>query len=470
MNNKLLEYVFGIESQGSTPEERARTSTYQFVRSQDHLSLLKKTSTGHRLKACEALEIYGFDVLKEVHDYGSAILVCSEDEPAATLRIQREELGLSIHDVAKRTGLTDSQVNECENSANRSPIRSIEKLAAVLGLDDRLVSVIPGAKRDTNLAVRLKTIGQSTGLGPSAVLAFSEAAWVIRTQARLLNLLQIDRRLPTQFIPSANYGDVSYPVWKHGYYLANKTRELLGISADEPIVLRDVCERLGVPLLQAELPKRLAGATVSSLGQRGIVVNTAGYNQNVWVRRATIAHELGHLIWDPESSLQQVRVDNYDDLFSYSRDRSDFVEARANAFAVALLAPSDSVKQVFLSHSDSSVGLRSVMERFGISYSAAKYHVSNSLDRSINIDSLVVDDVEPTDEWQGREAYTDDFFPIKDTASLRRGEFAGLVVSAEDKGLISSDTACGYLQTTQERYNSSKTSIISLYSISEHPV
>lgn len=470
MNSKLLEYIFGIESQGSTPEERARTSTYQFVRSQDHLSLFKQTSTGHRLKACQALEAYGLDVLKEVHDYGSAILACSEDEPAATLRTQREELGLSIHDVAKRTGLTDSQVTECENSANRSPIRSIEKLAAVLGLDDRLVSVTPGAGRDTNLAVRLKTIGQSKGLGVSAVLAFSEAAWVIRTQARLLNLLQIDRKLPSQFAPSENYGNANYPVWQHGYYLANRTREVLGLSADEPIFLRNVCEKLGIPLLQAELPKGLAGATVSSFGQRGIVVNTAGYNQNVWVRRATIAHELGHLIWDPESSLQQVKVDDYDDLFSLSRDKPDFVEARANAFAVALLAPSDSVKQVFQSHSNACTGLRSVMERFGISYSAAKYHVWNSLNRAINIDSLVVDDIEPTDEWRGLEGYTDDFFPIDSTTSLRRGEFAGLVVSAEDKGLISSDTACGYLQTTQEQYNCSKANIISLYSISEDTV
>lgn len=469
MNSKLLEYVFGVESQGTTLNERARTSNYQFVRSQDHLSLFKPTSTGHRLKACEALDVYGFDILKEVHDYGSAILVCSEDEPAATLRMQREDLGLSVHDVAKRTGLTDSQVNECENSANRSPIRSIERLAAVLGLDDRLVSVTPGAGRDNNLAVRLKTIGQSTGLGVSAVLAFSEAAWVIRTQARLLDLLKIDKRLPSQFIPSANYGHANYPAWQHGYYLANKTREALGLSANEPIFLRDVCEKLGVPLLQAELPRRLAGATVASLGRRGIVVNTAGYNQNVWVRRATIAHELGHLIWDPDSSLQQVRVDDYDDLFSVN-ERPDFVEARANAFAVALLAPSDSVKKVFQSHSDVRVGLRSVMELFGISYSAAKYHVWNSLDRAIKIESLVVDDVEPTDEWRGQEAYTDDFFPIKSTASLRRGEFAGLVVSAEEKGLISSDTACGYLQTTPELYSRSKANIISLYSISEHPL
>ncbi len=456
-----------MTSQGSTPEERARTSPYQFVRSQDHLSLFKQSSTGHCLTALQALDAYGIDALQEVHDYGSAILACSQDEPAATLRAQREALGLSIHEVAKRIGLTDTQVEACENKANRSPIRFIEIIAIALGLDERLLSVSSGAGADETLAVRLKTLGQAPGLGASAVMVISEAAWVIRTQARLLQLLRIERSLSDQFVASDNYGTVDYPAWQHGYYLADKTRQILGVSKNEPInSLRLVCEEFGIPLLHAELPTRLAGATVSSVGLRGIVINTAGYNQNVWVQRATIAHELGHLLWDPESSLQQVRVDNYDELDSLSRDRPDFVEARANAFAIALLAPLEAVKQEFKKHRTVAIGLRSVMVKFGISYSAAKYHVWNSLDRTINLDGLIVDDTEPTDDWRGREAYTDDFFPFKDTSPLRRGEFAGIVVAAEMKALISMDTACRYLQTTQNSYINSKQTVADLFTIS----
>ena len=64
----------------------------------------------------------------------------------------------------------------------------------------------------------------------------------------------------------------------------------------------------------------------------------------MWIRRATLAHELGHLLYDPDSRLQNVCVDSYigsrKDPQTYE---SDFVEQRANAFAIAFLAPIDAV-------------------------------------------------------------------------------------------------------------------------------
>jgi len=39
-----------------------------------------------------------------------------------------------------------------------------------------------------------------------------------------------------------------------------------------------------------------------------------GWNRHVYVRRATIAHELGHLLHDVEEKLQDLHVDEYAEL------------------------------------------------------------------------------------------------------------------------------------------------------------
>jgi Zn-dependent peptidase ImmA (M78 family) len=467
MKIENFDYIFGENSTGETEVERARTSTNLYVRSQDHLAFWSPKSTGRILTAFQALEAFGVETLEEVLEHGSAIIACATDQPAATLRSQREALGISIADLAKRTGLGQADIQACEDQTKRSPIRSIERVASSLGLDDRLVSFYPGAGGDGALAVRLKSLG-SQSLNSNAVLALSEAAWVIRTQSRIERNLGNDQAIDARFRPSDMYGDASYPAWRHGYYLAKKTREILNLTDEEPInSLRDVCESLGIPLLHTELPRAHAGATVASDGARGIVVNTTGFNQNVWVQRATIAHELGHLLWDPDEKLQKVRVDTYAELEDLGTDRTpqDFVEARANAFAIAFLAPLTPVKIEYSKHSDSRSGMRAVMEKFGISYTAAKYQIWNAFDRGIDFEGLCVDDVEPTVDWNGREAFTDDYFPIRSTTTIRRGRFAGLVVKSESQGLISEDTACTYLQTDLDSYRRARANIASLYLI-----
>ena len=116
-----------------------------------------------------------------------------------------------------------------------------------------------------------------------------------------------------EFEPSHDYGH-GEPAWRAGYVLAERTRERLGLGLEPIESMRDLVEhRLGIPIIQVALPTRIAGATVSSHGQRGIVLNTAGANSNVWIRRTTMAHELAHILFDPEEQLSNVRVDSYDE-------------------------------------------------------------------------------------------------------------------------------------------------------------
>jgi hypothetical protein len=426
----LLAYVFGSDSQGESEAARAASSNQQFVRNQDHLALWSEGARGRVLNAREALELFGMQRLVEAVDYGSAILTTAPGEPALTLSQRREALGLDQRAFAKATKRPLAEIQDSEDPKTRSPIRVLEPIAAALGLDERVLGLTPGAKGDRELAVRLKTLGRSQRqrLSAKTVLAFAEGGpWVIATQDRLQRALGLPAGAQEGFVPSGEYGGAGDPAWQHGFSLAHKNRRLLGLDETSPIdSMRDLCDRLGIPLLQAELPDTIVGATLEVHQVRGVLVNIRGDNENVWVRRATIAHELGHLLWDPSQELEHVKVDSFKQLEApYQKARFSPVEARANAFSIELLAPQREVARRIREAPSPAQGLQEVMETFGLSFTAARYHAWNALKRSVEWEEFSGVRVDPSDEWKGREDFTTDYFPIEETGYLRRG--AGLL-------------------------------------------
>jgi hypothetical protein len=211
--------------------------------------------------------------------------------------------------------------------------------------------------------------------------------------------------------------------------------------------MRDLVEgSFRIPVLQSDLPNWVAGATVDTLGVRGILLNASGQNENVWVRRATLAHELCHFLFDPEDVLTSVRVDSYSDSESDPENPLgvDFAEQRANAFAVAFLAPPDEVRRI-VPGAITVEGVERVMSTFGIGRVAAHYHVWNANYR--NYDPLPINSVHitPTDEQTAAENLSLDYFRPSSTPLMRRGRFAYLVAAAVNSGTISDDTAAQYL-------------------------
>ena len=465
-----LDRLFGPGSRGRDPEQRARTSSQVFVRSQDHLARLSPSSTGRRLSAWEVFHAFGMDVIREVAEYGSAILPKTADEPAATIRTRREALGLTKENLSKASRVHLSVVEDAENPHTRTPIRDLEKIAQALGLDDRTISFVPQAGGDQGLAVRLRELSSSPqAFSPRLISQFCEAAWVFKKQYELKRWLGIGgygvaKEWPFQ--PSSQYEGAGYRAWEYGYYLAQRTRDILGIPAEQPIEsLRELIEEgLGIAIVQFELPKSIAGATVANGSERGIAVNVLGDNENVWVRRATLAHELEHLLWDPEEKLRHLVVDRYKDLAKEPRQQSRPVEARANAFAVEFLAPQRTAVEVFLSAESSSQGLRAVMEKFGISFTSARYHIQNKLDRKFPVEDLTVDDNWPSDDWTGRESFTVDYFRPKSVPISRRGYFAYYIVEAVSRNLITAETAATYLACTLDEYNDNASRIREIFS------
>lgn len=442
-----LDRIFGAEP-GRDIFARADASKKLYVRSVDQLAYASDRAKGRRLTAREALEAYGLDALREVEDEGSALLASDAKSAGRVLTERREQLGLTVAQVAYRSALTPEVLNALEASRRR-PIQEYERAARVLGLDERMISYRSTPIGNERIAVRLRVLQHSSRsrLTPFSVAALAEASWVASTQMRLQARFR-PFQPETTFEYDTDYGGTGRPAWREGFRLARLLRDRLSLSDDPIESLRDLCERrLNIPIIQAELGDEIAGATVDSDGARAIVLNLSGRNREVFVRRATLAHELGHILFDPPRRLEDLRVDNYYDLEHSADQVSDPVEQRANAFSVELIAPQHAAISLFESTSEDP--LRLVMDHFGISYSAARYHVWNGLGRSRPLDSITTPNYPPDPSWSGREAYTVDYHPIRSLAQnpSRAGRFSALSLRAALDAHISWDTAAEWLMT-----------------------
>lgn len=394
---------------GETPEARARHSSRLYVRSIDQLAVASPEAKGRKLAAAEALAAYGWDTLRQVHEEGAALLAASVHAAGSALRRRRELLGLSQRAVALSAGVLEPVVAACEDS-RRVPVRQYEKVARAIGLDERHVSHRAEPAGNSELAVRLRTIGDDMPAMTSAVVAaMAEAAWVASQQVRLEVLLFGARSLPFQ--TDSNYGTSSSPAFRAGYQLAGQLRHALQLGSGPIPSLRELSEeRLGVPVIQSELGEHIAGVTLEVEGRRAIVLNLGSKNRNVFVRRATLAHELGHLLFDPSQQLALLRVDDYESLSRSAEELRDPVEQRANAFAVELLAPQRELLELYKRRAERTVA--EAVNLFGASSTAVRYQLWNALGRVVALDALRAARVVPEAQWDGAERYTVDYHPL----------------------------------------------------------
>ncbi len=412
-------------------------------------------ATGRRLTKREVCEAYGPAVFPEIDEHLSAVLLKSTGAIERALKARRDQLGVTRQQLASAANVAVDLVEQAETDADRLSLHELEHLAFVLGLDPAKLSVDESAGADADLGVRLRVLTQDEAspaarLSPRTVLRFPEAASIILAQVRLQNWLG-EPGAAGGFQPSYDYGPRA---WQRGYDLAEHSRQRLGLGL-EPIrsMRRLVEDRLGIPIIQVELPPSIAGATIASSGRRGIVLNTKGANTNVWIRRTTLAHELAHILFDPEDRLSKVRVDSYEQLGRDTEDKAqaqDQVEQRANAFAVEFLAPREAVKLLVPDVAGvTAEAIGNVMSTFGIGRAAARFHVGNAWWRQAELPPESSVHATPTDEQVAAEEFTQGFFPIRTTPEQRRGRFALLAVEASDAGLITADTAAQYLACSE---------------------
>ena len=446
-----MTFIFGPGVEGLSIEDAARKSTRSYVRSEGEISIYKehRRATGHQLTAWEAYSTFGLATLEAAAEYSGAILRVTPSATGNALRTRRVELGLTHTTVAYNSGVSPEEVELAESSPHDLSIHKILRIAFVLGLDERFIAFKEDPGGDSQLSSRLRTLHSDypelVGDTPDEiVLLLAEATSVIRAQHKLEMWLEHPME-SEQFHPVADHG--SHP-WEAGYNLAMSAREVLQLGRTPIPSLRELSEeRLGIPVVQALLPDRIAGATLATTDGdgdniRGIVLNSAGHNEQEWARQLTLAHAIGHVLYDSDDSLRNLRIEPHNpDPWDIQSPSTEYDEQRAQAFAFWLLAR----PLLGLGHDE-----------------VDRYHwgpVTVSLAPYYDIET------EPPRKWVGLENLTVGTFPIGQTSELRQGRFAAVVATAYRQHIISAHTGALYLSCEVEDFQANSASLASRYNV-----
>lgn len=137
---KILEWMFGKTSAGNTMLKRAMTSTRLFVRSQDHLTLHKPGATGLVMSAFDVFTNFGTEIIEEVLNKGSAIIVAGTNEPAASIINLRKKKKMSQKQLAQKAELSLEQIRDAEDKNTRTSMFVLCKICLALDIDPKKIS------------------------------------------------------------------------------------------------------------------------------------------------------------------------------------------------------------------------------------------------------------------------------------------------------------------------------------------
>ena len=123
-------------------EEAVRDLPPCFVRSLAQLAVYDpaRNATGPKLTVREAFRTFGRDKLEEAIEYGSAILLSSRHTAANALKNRRATLGVSHAEVARAAAASERDVRIAEEPLSEIPLRTLYRIALILGLDERYLS------------------------------------------------------------------------------------------------------------------------------------------------------------------------------------------------------------------------------------------------------------------------------------------------------------------------------------------
>lgn len=148
---------------------------------------------------------------------------------------------------------------------------------------------------------------------------------------------------------------------------------------DEDVNVERILGRLAVGLENVDLQTQLLDA-VCCWGPRhgpAVLINASGEHASTEPgRRATLAHELCHLLVDRSSALPLAEV--------YGGHTYKDVEARANAFAAELLLPKHAAVKLARNATNADDYLRAAIGRYGVSREVAAWQLRNSGDMPEN--------------------------------------------------------------------------------------
>lgn len=238
-------------------------------------------------------------------------------------------------------------------------------------------------------AQELKSIGAKAGLGttwietedPDASPLLAAARMVGRTLspaclATLLRAIHKERPRSTPSLDAlaqaAPRQAPSVPPFDQGQCLANWLRKQLRLRSDQRVDPIRILAEWSVPVREVEMDSEQIDA-VSVWGKANgpvVLVNPRGkHSQSAPGRRATLAHEVCHLLVDREGAMPLAEV------LGGMVPREE--EARARAFAAELLLPREVAGAAFQADEPESVA-KGLARKFGVSFEIVAWQARNS--------------------------------------------------------------------------------------------
>ncbi|MCA9557471.1 MAG: ImmA/IrrE family metallo-endopeptidase [Myxococcales bacterium] len=364
--------------------------------------------------------------------------------------------GLTVELLARLTSTDAHRLRSIADDVVDATFAELAELSRYLGVD--LEAYDPDEDAAPAPLPEITTLLKASEdfLRPDSWPIVVETAEVARAVVELEGLLGLPSRFEALHRTFQVDGRFGTPVWRDGRRLAQDLRAQLGLG-NEPIPsMRALCERLHITVIETvDLPEWVNAMCLADPHHGpAVVLNLLGRNDAPLPRRYTLAHELCHVLYDRHEREPLRKLDR--DSAVYDREKPD-VEVRADAFAVHLLAPEAAVAHLWreLEGRGTPVGtrLRAMVERFGISISAARSHALNLglLDRTQWGRVGSVDAATPAAFEHAEEVRTS--APAFESVPVhRRGKLLELALAAHDRGLIGTSRVLELLQTTGEAY------------------
>jgi Zn-dependent peptidase ImmA (M78 family) len=357
------------------------------------------------------------------------------------IRQRREAFGASIGDMAEWATLPAERWQAIESGESLS-VAELGQVARALAIDPG--TFLRGEERNVRRSVaRFRQAANSIpGMGTLESRTLALAAELGRIGGGLYRLL--GRPLPlSEMRKTEPVGNTDEP-WKQGYRLGAAARRSLKIPVGPIVDLQTMLEGLGIHVATLAFSEPFVDA--ASLMEDGampiILLNQSSPRVELSLpRRATMAHELCHLLHDAGEQNLETRLSGE----NFVRD--DGVERRARAFAPAFLAPRDEVQHWFRSgsrqhYSRPQSRVLALAKRWGLSWEGAVRHAKNCrLIQSATASRLVEESVhsEWRTEFEPGEVHRSNLPTIDDIeiSPLCRGHLADLVMEAYEAGAIS---------------------------------
>ncbi len=356
------------------------------------------------------------------------------------LRRAREAVHLEVADFAELVEADVAELIRIEAGSAEADPALVDRCARLFGLRTR--DLLHGGAPGAPLAVLLRSVYDQHSRPSLAELLTTELHHDLGEFLRVVrDVAEIEVKLGRKAadIPPIG-GAIEASIGKEAERRARLARLRVGVDLEAPIPsMREILSALGARLfwtIPEDISVEIQGA--STLAPRpAVLVNLIDGPSHFWCTRMTLAHELGHLLFDqrersawfsprPEPRSMSHVPRQWNRLPEFVT-----IEQIADAFAACFLAPGSAVQRLVGSRDPVSAGaIAAVRDHFGVGHTVA----INRLQDVFKLDQR--DRNAMLDEPRGTPMGFEEDIVLESEIGLRAADVRRLAIEAFSSGVI----------------------------------